>query len=88
MPKAKGFRYIIHTRCSLSSFPEWDKLRNENFKTIARFIHDVLLCQWGAIEIIISDNAPQYVQAIKYLAEKFNIKISEYHLTTQEHKDL
>ena len=26
MPKAQGYRYIIHARCSLSSFPEWDKL--------------------------------------------------------------
>jgi transposase InsO family protein len=86
MPKAKGYRYIIHARCSLSSFPEWAALRNENFKTIAKFIHEVILCRWGAIEIIVSDNAPQYIQAIEYLAEKYNIRyirISPYNSRAQ-----
>jgi integrase-like protein len=38
MPKAKGYRYIIHARCSLTSFPEWTMVKNENFKTISKFI--------------------------------------------------
>ena len=73
MPKAKGYRYIIYACCSLSSFPEWAKLQNKNFKTIATFIFKVLLCRWRAIKIIVSDNAPQYIQAINYLAVKYNI---------------
>ena len=86
MPKAKGYRYIIHARCSLSSFPEWTAARNENFKTIAKFIFEVLLCRWGAFELIVSDNAPQYIQAIEYLAEKYNIRhirISPYNSRAQ-----
>jgi hypothetical protein len=86
MPKARGFRYIIHARCSLTSYPEWDMLRNENFKTIAKFIYEKLLCQWGAIEIVVTDNAPQYIQAVEYLAEKFHIhhiRISPYNSQAQ-----
>ena len=86
MPKAKGYRYIIHARCSLTSYPEWTMVRNENFKTIAKFIHETLLCQWGAIEVLVTDNAPQYIQAAEYLAEKHHIhhiKISPYNSRAQ-----
>lgn len=86
MPKAKGYRYIIHARCSLTSYPEWTMVRNENFKTIAKFIHETLLCRWGAIEVLVTDNAPQYIQAAEYLAEKHHIhhiKISPYNSRAQ-----
>ena len=86
MPKARGYRYIIHARCSLTSFPEWTMVKNENFKSIAKFLHDNLLCRWGAIEVIISDNAPQYIQAAEYLSDKYHIhhiKISPYNSQAQ-----
>jgi len=86
MPKAQGYRYIIHARCSLISYPEWTKARNDNFKTIANFIHEKILCRWGAVEIIVTDNAPQYIQAVEYLAEKYHIhhiKISPYNSRAQ-----
>jgi hypothetical protein len=86
MPKVRGYRYIIHARCSLTSYPELDMLKNENFKTITMFIYLKLLCQWGAIEIIVTDNTPQYLQAVKYLAEKYHIhhiKISPYNSRAQ-----
>jgi hypothetical protein len=65
------------------SYLEWSMVKNENYKTITKFIHDHLLCRWGAIEIIVTDNAPQYLQAVQYLAKKFHIyhiKISPYNL--------
>ena len=86
MPKAKGYRYIIHARCSLTSYPEWTMVRNENFKTIAKFIFEDLLCRWGALEILVSDNAPQYLQAAEYLAQRYHIhhiKISPYNSRAQ-----
>ena len=86
MPKAKGYRYIIHARCSLTSYPEWTMVKNENFKTIAKFLFETLLCRWGAIEVLVSDNAPQYLQAADYLAEKYHvyhIKISPYNSRAQ-----
>ena len=86
MPKAKGFRYIIYARCSLTSFPEWTMVRNENFRSIAKFIHKNLLCRWGALEIIVMDNALQYIQAAEYLSENFHIhhiEISPYNSRVQ-----
>ena len=86
MPKAKGYRYIIHARCSLMSYPEWTMVKNENFKMIAKFLFESLLCRWGAIEVLVSDNAPQYLQVEEYLAEKYHvyhIKISPYNSRAQ-----
>ena len=86
MPRAKGYRYIIHARCSLMSYPEWTMVKNENFKTIAKFIFENLLCRWGALEILVSDNAPQYLQAGEYLTQKYHInyiKISPYNSRAQ-----
>ena len=86
MPKAQGYRYIIHARCSLTSYPEWTMVRNKNFRTIAKFIHENLLCRWGAIEIVVTDNAPQYIQAADYLSARFHmyhIKISPYNSRAQ-----
>ena len=85
MPKAKGYRYIIHARCSLTSYPECKMVKHENFKTIAAFLYE-LVCRWGAIKILITDNAPQYLQAAELLAEKFHIKhikISPYNSRAQ-----
>ena len=73
MLKAKGFWYIIHARCSLTSYPEWVMVKTENFKTIAKFIFKNILCRWGAIEEIVMDNAPQYIQAAEFLSNKFHI---------------
>jgi hypothetical protein len=85
MPKAKGYRYIIHARCSLISYPEWCMARNDNFKTIAKLLLEIIH-RWGAIETIVTDNAPQFLLAAKYLVEKYHthhIKISPYNSRAQ-----
>jgi len=44
MPKSNRYRYIIHARCSLSSYPEWRILRHENGRTIGSFVFEDILC--------------------------------------------
>ena len=86
MPKAQGYRYIIHAQCSLTSYPEWTMVKTENARSIAKFIFESLLCRWGAIEILVSDNAPQYLQAADYLAKIYHvyrIRISPYNSKAQ-----
>ena len=48
-------------------------VKHKNFKTIAVFLYE-LVCRWGAIKVLVTDNAPQYLQAAELLAEKFHIK--------------
>jgi hypothetical protein len=81
MPRASGYRYIVQARCSLSSYPEHRKLRKENGSTIGVFIFEDILCHWGALEEIVTDNGPAFVEALNWLAEQYrihHIRISPY----------
>jgi hypothetical protein len=56
MPRASGYHYIVQAHCSLSSYPEHQKLRKENRSTIGTFIFEEILCRWGVLEEIVTDN--------------------------------
>jgi hypothetical protein len=81
MPRASGYRYIVQARCSLSSYPEHRKLRKENRSTIGAFIFEEILCRWGVLEEIITDNGLAFIEALNWLAEQYgihHIRISPY----------
>ena len=81
MPKSGGYRYIVHARCSLTSYPEFRLLRNESAQALGEFIRQELLYRWGAIPEIVTDNGRNFVAAVGYLAEKYqirHIRISAY----------
>lgn len=42
----------------ISSYPEWRMLLHENARAIGTFIFEDILCRWGAIEEIVTDNGP------------------------------
>jgi hypothetical protein len=73
MPHTSGYRYIIQARCSLSSYPEHRKLRKENRSTISAFIFEEILCHWGALEEIITDNSLAFVETLNWLVEQYGI---------------
>jgi hypothetical protein len=81
MPLSSGFRYIVQARCSLSAWPEWRMLRSETGRTLGAFIFEEILCRWGAVEEIVTDNGTAYIAALDWLASKFgirHIRISAY----------
>ena len=81
MPPAAGYRYIVQARCSLSAWPEWRALRSETGRTLAAFIFEDILCRWGAVEEIVTDNGTAFVAALDYLADRHgirHIRISAY----------
>ena len=81
MPRAHGLRYIVQARCSLTAWPEWRALRAENGRTIGAFLFEEILCRWGAVEEIVTDNGTPYVAALDWLAERYgirHIRISAY----------
>jgi hypothetical protein len=73
MPHASGYRYIVQAHCSLSSYPEHRKLRKENGSTIGAFIFEEILCHWGALEEIVTDNGLAFIEALNWLAEQYEI---------------
>jgi hypothetical protein len=81
IPRTSGYRYIVQAHCSLSSYPEHWKLCKENGSTIGVFIFKEILCRWGVLEEIITDNGPAFVEALSWLAEQYgihHIRISPY----------
>ena len=81
MPASGGFNIIVVARCSVSAWPEWRMLRVENDKTLGDFLFQDLLCRWGAIVELVTDNGSAFLSAVRGLQERFNlhhIKISPY----------
>jgi len=81
MPPAGGFRYITQARCSLTAWPEWRALRKETGHTLGMFLFEDMLCRWGAVEEIVTDNGMPYVAALDWLADRYgiqHIRISPY----------
>jgi len=74
MPAARGFSYIVQARCSLTAWPEWRMLRSETARTIGSFIFEELLCRWGGLEEIVTDNGTPFVAALDWLASKYHIR--------------
>ena len=81
MPKSGGYVAIAHGRCSVSHYPEFAMLRNEKASSIAKWLFESVLCRWGAIIEIVTDNGTPYVAAVEHLAKKYHInhiRISGY----------
>jgi len=56
-------------------------LRHENSRTLGSFVFEDILCRWGAVEEIVTDNGPAFVQAVEYLSKQYHInhiRISPY----------
>ena len=71
---SSGYKYIVQARCSLTHWPEWEMLRTESAKTLARFILHNIIYRWGTLLEIVSDNGAPFVKALEYLSQQYNIK--------------
>jgi hypothetical protein len=81
MPKHHGYKYVIHAVCSLTGWPEAKALIKETAKSVGDFIFDFLLCRFGAISEIVTDNGPPIIKALEYISKTYHInhiKISPY----------
>ena len=69
-----GYKYIVQGRCSLTHWPEWAMLRQENAKSLAQFILHDIIYRWGTLQEIVTDNGAPFVKAMDYLAKTYHIK--------------
>ena len=73
-PKSNGCGYIVHGRCGMTSWMEGRPVKEENGKTIANWLFEDIICRWGCITEIVTDNGGPYKSAIGWLEQKYGIK--------------
>ena len=81
MPPTSGFKMIVQARCSLIAWPEFRVLRSETGRILADFIFEQILCRWGGLEEIVTDNGKPFIKALEVLARWYginHIRISPY----------
>ena len=81
MPRVAGVSYILQGQCSLISYPEFRILAKETGAAVGKFIFEDLLCQWGVVEEIVTDNGVLIMAGLKWLTKKYHvthIRISAY----------
>ncbi|SJL18062.1 uncharacterized protein ARMOST_21634 [Armillaria ostoyae] len=72
-PASNKCKYIVHTRDSLSSWPEARALQNENAKAIAIWFFEDVICRWGCPYEIVTDNGGPWVAIIQWLKDKYGV---------------
>lgn len=77
MPSSGGFKYIVHGRCSSSAYPEFQKLRHQMGEAIATWIFEDILCSWGSLCEIVTDNGTPFIRALDILGKRYGI----HHIT-------
>ncbi|SJL13049.1 uncharacterized protein ARMOST_16486 [Armillaria ostoyae] len=75
MPQASnGHKYIVHGRCTLTSWMEGRTLASKTAQAIGEWLFEEIICRWGCLSLIITDNGKQFKAAIKYLEKKYGIR--------------
>ena len=80
-PVSNGCKYIVHGRDSLSSWVEARALKKESAKNIALWLYEDILCRWGSLHTIVTDNGTPFIAATDWLHDKYGIvkvRISPY----------
>ncbi|KAJ3521857.1 hypothetical protein NMY22_g12139 [Coprinellus aureogranulatus] len=73
LPPSGGCKYLVQARCSLSHWVEWRALTSETGRTLGEFIFEEILCRWGSLSEIVTDNGPPFVAALDHLKAKYAI---------------
>ncbi|TFY59099.1 hypothetical protein EVJ58_g5994 [Rhodofomes roseus] len=81
MPKANSFKYVIAARDDLSRAGEGRSLRNKKAKSVSIFFFEQILCRYGAVGEVVTNNGPEFKEAFQLLMNRYKlpqIKISAY----------
>lgn len=70
----KGYNTVVLARCGLSGWVEGEMLVQETAEALGEWIFKDILCRWGCIQTIRTDNGPSIKKALTYIAAKYKIK--------------
>ena len=81
MPPAHGYNQLVAARDDLTSVTEGRALKNKKSTGLARFFFEQILCRYGAIGEVVTDNGTECMGAWTILMNQYHIphiKISPY----------
>jgi hypothetical protein len=81
LPSSNGYRYLVQGCCSISGWLEWRMFTNETAAVLRNFVFKEVLCCWGAVVEIVTDNGFTWVKVIEWLSKRYginHIKVSRY----------
>jgi hypothetical protein len=81
MPASGGYKYIVQGRCSLTAWVEFRKLAKENAVSLAKWLFEDIICRWGTLREIVTDNGKAFLVALAVLSKQYginHIRISGY----------
>lgn len=73
-PTSNGFTHIAHGRCALTGWSEARALRSEKAREIGLWLFEDIICRWGCLEKIVTDNAPSFKAAVAWIEQKYGIR--------------
>jgi hypothetical protein len=73
-PESNGHKYIAHGRDGLMSWVEARALRKETGRTVGTWIFEDILCRWGGLRTIVTDNGAPMKAAVQWIEQKWGIK--------------
>jgi Integrase zinc binding domain/RNase H-like domain found in reverse transcriptase len=73
-PASNGHKYVVHGRDNLTSWAEGRALRDEKARSIALWLYEEILCRWGGLCLIVTDNGSSFKAASRWIEEKWGIK--------------
>jgi hypothetical protein len=73
-PVSNGCNYLVHGRCALSSWMEGRALRKQTAQAIGQWLFEDIICRWGCIVKIVTDNGSPFKKAVNWLENKYGIK--------------
>ena len=62
---SNGCKYIVYERCGLFSWMEAKALKEENARSIGQWLFKDIICRWGSLVKIVTDNRAPFKKAIK-----------------------
>jgi hypothetical protein len=81
LPPSGGYNFIVQGRCSLIFWLEFRMLQRKTAKVLGDWIFEEILCKWGVLREIVTDNGPACIKVMEYLRKRYHIthiKISGY----------
>ena len=78
---SNNYKHVVAARDSLTRYLEGRPIKADNGENLGKFLLEDIICRWGCPRWIITDNAGQFVAALKWLYAKYGIigiKISPY----------